>query len=137
MPKIEVRLCTQVVNAHGAQRLEGLDLLDSTTGVTETVPADGLCALIGADPHTEWLADAVRCDRHGYVLTGHDKLDADGKPPATWPLTRAPYHLETGLPGVFAVGDVRSGAMNRVAAAVGEGATAISLIRHCLARHGA
>jgi thioredoxin reductase (NADPH) len=59
-------------------------------------------------------------------------LDADGKPPAEWPLARPPYHLETSLPGVFAVGDVRSGSMKRVASAVGEGATAIALIHHYL-----
>jgi thioredoxin reductase (NADPH) len=129
---IEVRLTTQVANAYGLQRLDGLDLLDATTGATETVPADGLFALIGADPHTEWLAGVVRRDRHGFVLTGHDLLRADGKPLAGWPLTRPPYHLETSLPGVFAVGDVRGGSMKRVASAVGEGATAISLIHHYL-----
>jgi thioredoxin reductase (NADPH) len=131
-PNIGVCLSTEVMNAHGAHRLEGLDLRNSATGTGETVPADGLFALIGADPHTDWLAGAVLRDAQGFVLTGHDLLDAEGKPPAAWPLTRPPYHLETSLPGVFAVGDVRSGSMKRVAAAVGEGATAISLIHHYL-----
>jgi thioredoxin reductase (NADPH) len=131
-PSIDVRLSTQVVAAHGAQRLEGLDLVNSTTGATETVPADGLFALIGADPHTEWLTDKLLREAHGFLLTGHDLLDADGQPPPGWPLTRPPYHLETSQPGVFAVGDVRCGSMKRVAAAVGEGATAVALIHQYL-----
>lgn len=131
-PNISVRLNTRVVGAHGAQRLEGLDVRDAATGATETVPADGLFALIGADPHTDWLAGTVMRDELGFILTGHDLLGADGKPPAGWPPARPPYHLETSLPGVFAAGDVRSGSMKRVASAVGEGATAISLIHHYL-----
>lgn len=131
-PNIDVRLNTQVVNAHGAERLESLDLRNAATDATETVPADGLFALIGADPHTDWLKDTVMREAHGYILTGHDLLGADGNPAAGWPLTRPPYHLETSLPGVFAVGDVRSGSMKRVASAVGEGATAIALIHQYL-----
>jgi thioredoxin reductase (NADPH) len=134
---IDERLSTQVVGAHGAQRLEALDLRSAATGVTETVPADGLFALIGADPHTEWLAGAVTRDTEGFVLTGHDLLGADGKPPAGWSLPRPPYHLETSLPGVFAAGDARSGSMKRVASAVGEVATAISLIHRYLEHLGA
>lgn len=129
---IDVRLNTRVVGAHGKQRLEALDLRSATADAIETVPADGLFVLIGADPHTEWLAGTVMRDEQGFILTGHDLLGADGKPPAEWPLTRPPYHLETSLPGVFAVGDVRSGSMKRVASAVGEGATAISLIHQYL-----
>jgi thioredoxin reductase (NADPH) len=131
-PNLEVRLTTQVVNAHGSQRLESLELQHAASGATETLPADGLFALIGASPHTKWLARTVLCNKQGFLLTGHDLLDADGKPPAGWPLRRPPYHLETSLPGVFAVGDVRSGSMKRVASAVGEGATAISLIHQYL-----
>jgi thioredoxin reductase (NADPH) len=131
-PNINVCLSTQVVNAHGAHRLEGLDLRNMASGAVETVPADGMFVLIGADPRTDWLADTIMRDAQGYILTGHDLLDAEGKPPAAWPLIRPPYHLETSLPGVFAVGDVRGGSMKRVASAVGEGATAISLIHHYL-----
>ncbi|HEV8192864.1 MAG TPA: RNA-guided endonuclease TnpB family protein [Ktedonobacterales bacterium] len=127
-PNIDVRLTTQVVNAHGSERLERLALRNSATGGTETVAADGLFALIGADPHTDWLAGTVMRDERGFILTGHDLLGAGGKPSAGWPLIRPPYHLETSVPGVFAVGDVRSGSMKRVASAVGEGATAIALI---------
>ena len=122
---------TQVVTAHGSERLEALDLRNAA-GATETVPADGLFVLIGVDPHTDWLAKTLARDARGFIMTGHDLLGADGKPPAEWPLARPPYHLEASLPGVFAVGDVRSGSMKRVASAVGEGATAISLIHHYL-----
>ena len=130
-PNIAVRTNTQVVSAHGSERLEALELRN-VAGATETVAADGLFALIGVDPHTDWLAKTVERDVHGSIVTGHDLLGADGKPPAGWPLARPPYHLETSLPGVFAVGDVRSGSMKRVASAVGEGATAISLIHQYL-----
>ena len=136
-PNLEVRLTTQVVNAHGRQRLESLDVQNSASGATQTLPADGLFALIGASPHTKWLAGMVLRDKHGFLLTGHDLLGPDGMPPAGWPLSRPPYHLETSLPGVFAVGDVRSGSMKRVASAVGEGATAVSLIHHYLENSGA
>jgi thioredoxin reductase (NADPH) len=131
-PNIDVRLTTQVINAHGAHRLEGLDLRNAATGMAETVPADGMFVLIGADPRTDWLADTVLRDAQGFILTGHDLLDVEGKPPAAWPLVRPPYHLETSMPGVFAVGDVRGGSMKRVASSVGEGATVISLIHHYL-----
>jgi thioredoxin reductase (NADPH) len=130
-PNIAVRSNTQVGTAHGSERLEALELRNAA-GATETVPADGLFALIGVDPHTDWLGKTVARDAHGFIVTGHDLLGADGKPPAGWPLARPPYHLETSLPGVFAVGDVRSGSMKRVASAVGEGATAISLIHQYL-----
>jgi thioredoxin reductase (NADPH) len=133
-PNIGVCLSTQLVNVHGLHRLEGLDLHNTDTGTVESVPADGLFALIGAEPHTDWLADTVMRDAQGYILTGHDLLDAEGKPPIKWPITRPPYHLETSVPGVFAVGDARAGSMKRVASAVGEGATAISLIHQYLAR---
>jgi thioredoxin reductase (NADPH) len=131
-PNISVCLSTQLVNAHGAHRLEGLDLRNTTTDAVESVPADGLFSLIGAEPHTDWLTGTVMRDAQGYILTGHDLLNAEGKPPASWPLVRPPYHLETSVPGVFGVGDVRGGSMKRVASAGGEGATAISLIHHYL-----
>jgi thioredoxin reductase (NADPH) len=130
-PNIAVRVNTRVLRAHGSQRLEALDLRNAA-GATKTEAADGLFVLIGVDPHTDWLAKTLERDARGFIRSGHDLLGADGKPPAGWPLTRPPYHLETSLPGVFAVGDVRSGSMKRVASAVGEGATAISLIHQYL-----
>jgi thioredoxin reductase (NADPH) len=94
-----------------------------------------LFILIGAEPHTAWLPDALARDARGFILTGRGLL-CDGQPPAGWPLERPPALLETSLPGVFAVGDVRQRSMKRVASAVGEGATAISLIHEYLREHG-
>ena len=124
-----VRLNTEVAGAQGAGRLEGLTLRDRRTGVTETVPAGALFVMIGATPFTDWLAGTIQRDPNGFVLTG-DAIKADAAP--RWPLERAPQLLEASLPGVFAVGDVRHGSVKRVAAAVGEGATAIRLVHEQL-----
>jgi thioredoxin reductase (NADPH) len=83
--------------------------------------------MIGAEPHTEWCAGAVERDERGYILTGQDLVSA-GKLPDDWPLARPPSLLETSIPGVFAVGDVRKGSVKRVASAAGEGATAMQLV---------
>jgi thioredoxin reductase (NADPH) len=91
------------------------------------VEAAALFILIGAEPRTQWLPSAVRLDRWGFVVTGPDLLQ-DGRPQQEWPLRRMPMFLESSLPGVFAVGDVRHGSVKRVAAAVGEGSTAIRLV---------
>jgi thioredoxin reductase (NADPH) len=87
--------------------------------------------MIGAEPRTEWLAGSVERDHRGYILTGHDLLHS-GTPPPGWPLARPPLPLETSLPGVFAVGDVRHRSVKRVASAVGEGAIAVQLIQEYL-----
>ena len=100
-------------------------------GATEVVGADALFLMIGAEPHTSWLGDCVqRCDR-GFVLTGRDLVRA-GELPKGWPLERQPMLLETSIPGVFAVGDVRHRSVKRVASAVGEGATSIQLVHEYL-----
>jgi thioredoxin reductase (NADPH) len=99
--------------------------------VTETVPAAALFVLIGAEPHTAWLPEDIRRDRWGFVLTGAD-LTAAGHLPGGWSLQRPPLLLESSMPGVFAVGDVRSGSVKRVASAVGEGSVAIRLIQDYL-----
>jgi thioredoxin reductase (NADPH) len=121
---IAVRLGTQVVAAHGTGRLEQLVLHDACTGVTETVPAAALFILIGAQPHTQWLARTLELDEHGFVLTGLDLL-RDGRPAPGWPLDRLPLALETSMPGVFAAGDARHRSIKRVASAVGEGSIAV------------
>jgi thioredoxin reductase (NADPH) len=90
-----------------------------------------LFVLIGAKPRTEWLPDVVRRDQSGFVLTGTDLLD-DGQAGEEWPLPRLPKFLESSLPGVFAVGDVRHGSVKRVASAVGEGSIAIHLVHDYL-----
>jgi len=132
-PNIVVRYHTEAVDGHGNGHLTALTLKDRTTGTTETVPATALFILIGAQPHTDWLPERIRRDRWGFVLTGTDLL-ADGRPPAGWPLERPPTPLETSLPGVFAVGDVRHGSTKRVASAVGEGSIAIRLIHEYLSQ---
>ncbi|MGY1748749.1 FAD-dependent oxidoreductase [Modestobacter sp. SYSU DS0511] len=129
---IEVRTCTQVVAVEGADHVERLVLSDSSTGGTETVAASRLFVFIGARPLTDWLGDAFSRDDHGFLRTGPALLDGDGRPPAGWPLPRAPYHLECSVPGVFAAGDVRSESVKRVAGAVGEGAMAVTLVHRYL-----
>jgi thioredoxin reductase (NADPH) len=121
---VQVRFHTAVVDAEGGSRLTGLTLLDTLDGSFEAVPADALFVMIGARPHTEWLAGAVARDEQGYVLTGPDLPTGDGH---AWPLERPPMLLETSLPGVFAAGDVRHGSVKRVASAVGAGSIAVQL----------
>jgi thioredoxin reductase (NADPH) len=129
---IEVRLATEVADGGGDDRLEWLELADRDTGERERVEAGGLFILIGASPHTDWLPEAIERDRWGYVLTDRD---ASG---ANWPLERRPYRFETGLPGVFAVGDVRANSVKRVASAVGEGSVVIhNVYAHLLDRGAA
>jgi thioredoxin reductase (NADPH) len=99
------------------------------------VNAVALFVLIGAEPRTQWLPDAVRRDQSGFVVTGTDLLQG-GQPDEQWPLRRLPMFLESSLPGVFAVGDVRHGSVKRVAAAVGEGSTAIRLVHDHLHGNG-
>jgi thioredoxin reductase (NADPH) len=131
---IAVRLGTQVVGAGGAGRLEHLVLRDVRTGATQTVPAEALFILIGAQPRTDWLTGTLERDEHGFILTGPDLLHG-GPPPSGWPLDRPPLPLETSLPGVFAAGDVRHRSIKRVASAVGEGSIAIQLMHDYLDQH--
>lgn len=130
-PNVRVRLSTEVIEGHGGKRLEGLTLRDTASGTTEEVPAAAVFVVIGAEPRTEWLSGCLERDGPGYVLTGRYLL-RDGAPPASWPLERHPLELETSVPGVFAVGDVRQHSVKRVASAVGEGATVIRLIQEHL-----
>ena len=131
LPNVGVRLRTEVIDGHGVGRLEGLTLRDNAGGAHETVPATALFVMIGAAPHTDWLAAVVERDEAGYVLTGRD-LVWSGAPPAGWPLRRQPLLLETSVAGVFAVGDVRHRSVKRVASAVGEGAIAVQLVHEYL-----
>jgi thioredoxin reductase (NADPH) len=130
-PNIAVRPGAIVTGGAGTGRLESLTLQNQASGVTEAVPAAALFVLIGAEPRTQWLPDDIRRDRWGFVVTGTD-LMAGGRPPDSWPLQRPPMLLESSLPGVFAVGDVRCGSVKRVASAVGEGSVAIRLIHDYL-----
>jgi thioredoxin reductase (NADPH) len=124
-PNINVRYRSEVTGGGGEGHLENLVLTDRESGQTQSLPAAGLFILIGAQPFTGWLPETVERDRWGFILTGPDA--------GHWPLPRAPLPLETTLPGVFAVGDVRHGSIKRVASAVGEGSIAIRLVHDYLA----
>ncbi len=131
-PAIEVRTMSEVRSARGDGHLEALTILDRDTGACTDVAATWLFIFIGAAPRTDWLGKDVARDERGYVVTGPDLARADGAP--GWPLpARAPYALETSVPGVFAAGDVRFDSMKRVASAVGEGAMAVHLVHRYLA----
>ena len=126
-PTISVRLRTEIVGGRGDGRLEAITVRDNSSGDTETLPAAGLFVMIGGEPRTGWLGDAVARNPGGFILTGRDI------PGDAWPLARPPLHLETSLPGVFAAGDVRHRSVKRVASAVGEGAMAVESVHEYLA----
>jgi len=130
-PNVEVRYRSEVVAGSGDGHLERLTLADRDSGATEEVPASWLFVFIGASPGTEWLGPDVARDGKGFVVTGHD-LFSPGFP-LSWPLARAPFALETSVPGVFAAGDVRLDSMKRVASAVGEGAMSVYFVHRYLA----
>jgi thioredoxin reductase (NADPH) len=120
---VDVRLGTSVVGGGGDGRLEHVVLRNGGGGDEEAVAADGLFVLIGARPHTDWLPGEIARDERGFLVTGTNLPAAQG-----WPLERRPLPLETSMPGVFAVGDVRHGSVKRVASAVGEGSIAIQVV---------
>src|SRR5262249_9697101 len=124
-PNIDVRFGTEVVAAHGGEALEAIEV--SKAGERARFPSAALFIFIGADAETEWLPEEIALDRGGYVLTGPDVRLA-----GAWPLERDPYLLETSVPGILACGDVRSGPVKRVAAAVGEGSMAIAFVHQYL-----
>jgi thioredoxin reductase (NADPH) len=134
---IQVWVKTKVVQVEGAKNLETITLEDTSTGEVTTLPARALFIFIGAEPHTTWLNGIVERDSKGFLLTGSD-LPGQGQSgrPKGWSLERKPYLLETNLPGVFAVGDVRYGSVKRVASSVGEGGVAIQFVHKYLAELG-
>ncbi|HEY8916391.1 MAG TPA: FAD-dependent oxidoreductase [Chitinophaga sp.] len=129
---IKIRPRTEIAEAIGTDKLEKLVIKNVETGETCTEPADALYIFIGARPFTDWIALNIIKDEKGFIETGRElkKYDAFGK---IWKQQRDPYLLETSCPGIFAAGDVRASAMNRVAAAVGEGSMAISFVHKYLA----
>ena len=130
---VQVRYGTEVVGAVADDDgwLAGLELRDLGSGRVERHEAGGLFILAGAHPHTDWLPAEIERDHWGYVLTGSDLLRG-GSLPAAWPLERPPMILETSLPRVFAVGDVREGSTKRVASGVGEGSVVVEQIHRLL-----
>jgi len=132
---IKVRLRTTIVEVHGDGRLEAITVFNAANGEKEKLSTNALFIFIGALPHTEWVAKVVETDDHGFILTGPDlaRLRGNGHVPRNWSLQRDPFWLESSQPGIFVAGDVRHGSVKRVAAGVGEGATAVQFIHQYLA----
>ncbi len=132
-PKIELHLETELQSLEGDSHLERVTWLDRSSGETMTREIRHVFVMAGASPHSEWLRHCVALDQQGFVLTGRDLDPFLADAPQKWPLSRPPQMLETSLPAVFAVGDIRSGNVKRVASAVGEGAISIHLVHGALA----
>jgi thioredoxin reductase (NADPH) len=130
-PTIVMRPHTEIVAIEGGNHLESVRWRNNKTGQTEEHNIKHVFVMIGATPNTRWLDGCVALDADGFIKTGAD-LSPETLNAARWPLARPPYMLETSLPGVFAVGDVRSGSIKRVASAVGEGSIAMSFVYHVL-----
>jgi thioredoxin reductase (NADPH) len=125
-PNVRVRLRSEIVAAHGDDALDEVEIVDHASGAVEREASGGVYIFIGADAETAWLPPEIALDHRGFILTGADV------PTAEWARERDPFLLETSVPGVFACGDVRSGPVKRVAAAVGEGSMAIAFIHQYL-----
>src|SRR5437764_731098 len=133
VPNIQLWTHASVAEAHGGTHLEEISVLCSDTNKVERVPASAMFIFIGALPRTDWLANIVERDVRGFILTGPD-LIRDGQRPKGWALDRDPFLLETNVPGIFAVGDVRHGSIKRVASGVGEGSVAVQFIHQYLSK---
>jgi thioredoxin reductase (NADPH) len=131
-PKIELRPHTEITALEGSDHLERVQWRDNQTGRVETHNIGHIFSMAGEIPNSHWLEGCVALDPQGFIKTGSD-LSQEELAAARWPLARAPFLLETSLPGVFAVGDVRRGSIKRVASAVGEGSIAISFVHQVLA----
>jgi thioredoxin reductase (NADPH) len=133
-PVIELHYQTEIVALDGSKQLERVTWMDKPSGETSTRDVCHVFIMAGASPRTDWLQGCIALDDKGFILTGRD-LDTTDRvsPQPVWPLSRSPLMLETSLPGVFAVGDARSGNVKRVASAVGEGSIAIHLVHRALA----
>jgi len=132
-PVIELHLETELVSLEGETHLERVAWLDRSSGERMTRDIRHVFVMAGASPHSDWLRGCVALDQEGFILTGRDLDPVLAGAPRKWPLGRPPQMLETSLPAVFAVGDIRSGNVKRVASAVGEGAISIHLVHRALA----
>jgi thioredoxin reductase (NADPH) len=130
-PNIAVEFNSCIKEVHGQERLEAISVYCATSGETTKVPANSLFIFIGATPYADCVEGIVECDEHGFILSGSD-LIREGQRPKGWQLDRDPALLETSVPGIFVVGDVRHGSVKRVASGVGEGSIAIQLIHQYL-----
>ncbi|HEU4444599.1 MAG TPA: FAD-dependent oxidoreductase [Nitrososphaeraceae archaeon] len=133
-PNIHVLLNSKVTEVHGENKLESITITNTQTGLIQTVPTSGLYIFIGAVPHTDGVAGLIERDANGFILTGPELMQNGREHPRGWTLNRQPYLLETNVPGIFAVGDVRHGSTKRVAAGVGEGSIAVQLVHQYLTR---
>ncbi|MBW4512771.1 MAG: FAD-dependent oxidoreductase [Scytonematopsis contorta HA4267-MV1] len=132
-PNITVKVNKGVVEVQGETSLEAITIQDTLTAETQTVEANSLFIFIGAQPRTDWLDGLVERDERGFILTGQD-LKRDGRRPKGWNLERDPFLLETNVPGVFAVGDVRHNSIKRVASGVGEGSICVQFVHQYLSK---
>lgn len=133
-PRIEMHYKTEIAGLEGEQHLERVSWRDNAAKQTSTHNIRHIFIMAGASPQTAWLERCLALDKNGFILTGRDLDTLNGSSPmSSWKLDRQPFMLETSLPGVFAVGDVRSGNVKRVASAVGEGAIAVHLVHRALA----
>jgi thioredoxin reductase (NADPH) len=132
-PNIQLWANASIVEAHGETHLEEISVMCSDTNRVERVPASSMFIFIGALPRTDWLGNLVERDERGFLLTGPD-LIREGQKPKGWTLERDPFLLETNIPGIFAVGDVRHGSVKRVASGVGEGSVAVQFIHQYLSK---
>jgi thioredoxin reductase (NADPH) len=130
-PRIEICYRTRIINLTGAGHLKHVEWQDDASGETRTGPIRHVFVMAGAAPRTEWLEDSLVLDNKGFIVTGPDLAGFSGG--TQWPLKRPPFLLETSIPGIFAVGDARTGSVKRVASAVGEGSMAIHLVHRYLA----
>jgi thioredoxin reductase (NADPH) len=130
-PNITLRTGCEIVALEGGEKLERVTCRNRD-GSRETLEVCHVFSMTGATPNTDWLQGCVALDGQGFVKTGQD-IEANELESAKWPLARRPYLFETSIPGVFAVGDVRSGSVKRVAAAVGEGSVSVQLVHRALA----
>lgn len=130
---IQIWTHASVAEVHGDTHLEEISVLCSDTSKVERVPAGSMFIFIGALPRTDWMGDTIERDDRGFILTGPDLMEA-GKRPKKWSLDRDPFLLETNVPGIFAVGDVRHGSVKRVASGVGEGSVAVQFIHQYLSK---
>jgi len=131
IPNIEVLTRTEVVEALGDRKLTEIKYIDQRTDEVHTTKAGAMFIFVGAAAHTDFAEGIVERNNVGFIITGPD-LIRDGRRPQGWTLKRDPYLLETSVQGIFAAGDVRQGAIRRVASAVGEGAIAVSLVHQYL-----
>jgi thioredoxin reductase (NADPH) len=130
-PKIELLCNTDLIEVQGKNTLEGITVKNNLTGQRQQFATSAMFVFIGVRPQSQLVANLVKRDEKGYILTGAD-LIVEKRPSPGWPLERDPYLLETNIPGIFAAGDVRFGTNHRVASAVGEGAIAFALMKEYL-----